>query len=273
MSAKKEQHEEPAGESAPMWIVSFADLVTLLMSFFVILSVKPEGTASVQDPAFQQVAAAIRAAFKNLPPADPTMDPRRDFEDLSRRLMALMNREGTLNRGDSNEKGIQGRSFRVRRMRDGMEITVGGPVMFEPFSVKPTAEGEASLRQVFNIIKGKRNIIEIKGHAGEEPWPADWKYEDAMKLSYERARYVASRLLEQGSDPRTIRLVAVGPNEPVTRQAYEETLRAENRRVEIIVRESLIDDYVGQSPAPSPASQPAGTLNSSLMEPEAQARG
>src|SRR4029079_19333805 len=97
--AKKHKPEEPAGESAPMWIVSFADLVTLLMSFFVILSVKPEGTATVQDPAFQQVCPAIRAAFKNLPPADPTMDPHREFEDLARRLMSLMNREGTLNRG------------------------------------------------------------------------------------------------------------------------------------------------------------------------------
>jgi chemotaxis protein MotB len=257
VNKKKQQQEEPAGESAPLWIISFADLVTLMLSFFVILSVKPEGTATVQDPAFQEVAAAIRAAFKHLPPADPTMDPRRDYEDLVQRLMALMNRDGKLNRGDSEEKGVHGRSFRVRRIRDGMEITVGGSVMFEPFSVKPTNEGEDALRQVFDIIKGHRNIVEVRGHAGEEPWPADWKYEDALKLSYARAEHVGKRLIERGADPRTIRLVAVGPNEPVSRQAYEAVQRAENRRVEIIVRESLIDDYVGQSPARAPSTRPA----------------
>ncbi len=255
MSKKKQQHEEPAGESAPLWIISFADLVTLMLSFFVILSVKPEGTASIHDPAFQEVAAAIRAAFKHLPPADPMVDPAKDYQELVQRLMSLVNRDGTLNRGDSNEKGIQGRGFRVRRMRDGMEITVGGAVMFEPFSVKPTADGEHALGQVFDIIKGHRNIVEIRGHAGEEPWPPDWKYEDALKLSYARAEHVAKRLIERGADPRTVRLVAVGPNEPAARQAYEEMQRAENRRVEIIVRESLIDDYVGQSPIRSPSTQ------------------
>jgi chemotaxis protein MotB len=256
--AKKHKPEEPAGESAPMWIVSFADLVTLLMSFFVILSVKPEGSATTQDPAFAQVASAIRAAFQHLPPADPTMDMNKDYQELVRRLMALINRDGPLHRGDSKDKGIQGKSFRVRKLRDGMEITVGGPIMFEPFAVKPTPEGDAALEQVFHIIKGHRNIVEIRGHAGDEPRPPDWKYEDAMTLSYQRAQYVAKRLTEQGADPRTIRIIAVGASEPVAREAYEENQRADNRRVEIIVRESLIDDYVGQVPFnAAPTSEPA----------------
>ena len=62
--AKRKKAEEPAGESAPMWIVSFADLVTLLMSFFVILSVKPEGTATVQDPFGNPVTARGRCGTK-----------------------------------------------------------------------------------------------------------------------------------------------------------------------------------------------------------------
>src|ERR1051326_4231198 len=152
---KKVEHEE-AGESAPLWIISFADLVTLLMSFFVILAVKPEGNGAITDPAFAQVAAAIRAAFKHLPSAD--VDARsNDYNQLVQKLMALMNKEGAANRGDSDEKGARGRSFRVRRLRDGMEITIGGPVMFEPFAAKPTDEGQTQLKQIIEIVKGHRN--------------------------------------------------------------------------------------------------------------------
>ncbi len=251
--AKKVEHEEH-GESAPLWIISFADLVTLLMSFFVILAVKPAGSIATTDFEFAEVAAAIRAAFHNLPPAEAAATRGTDYNDLTRRLLALLDKEGTLNRGDTNEKGMRGKSFRVRRLRDGMEITLGGPVMFEPFSVKPTPEGEQQLQQVMDIIKGHRNIIEIRGHAADEPAPADWTYDDTMKLSFSRAEYVADRLIALGTDRRMLRLMAVGPNEPIAREASD---RAENRRVEIIVRESLIDDYLGQPAATQSSSAAA----------------
>ncbi len=258
MSQKKHQEEEH-GESAPLWIISFADLVTLLMSFFVILSVKPEGAPSpATDPAFAEVAAAIRAAFNNIPAAGGENVSENDYTKMVRQLLALSRKgQPPAQRGDSPDKGVRGRSFRVRRLSDGMEIVMGGPVMFEPFAARPTPEGQEQLRQVIEIVKGHRNIVEIRGHSAEDPLPSDWTYQDAMKLSYARAEYVSEALIRAGTDPRTIRLVAVGPNEPVTKLAYDETQRSENRRVEVIVRESLVDDYVGQSPvSPVPTTRP-----------------
>lgn len=258
--AKKHQEEEH-GESAPLWIISFADLVTLMLSFFVILAAGNNKEASY-DPEFAEIVAAVQSAFKNLQPAEAqAADARANFKDIVKALMALANKNGgPLNKGDSQDKGIHGKSFRVRRLRDGMEITMGGPVMFEPFAAKPTPQGEEQLQQVFAIIKGHRNIVEIRGHAAEEPWPADWTYQDMMKLSYARAEYVAKKLIENGTDPRAVRLMAVGPNEPVAREVYDAAARGDNRRVEVIVRESLIDDYLGQAPAsPFPATAPVAT--------------
>jgi chemotaxis protein MotB len=244
----KHQEAEEHGESAPLWIISFADLVTLLMSFFVILSVKPsmEATGFV-DPHFAEVAAAIRAAFSNMP-QEELSGPAGDYNKLIKQLLAMAKKAGPLNKGDSEDKGIHGRDFRVRRLRDGMEITMGGPVMFEPFAAKPTPEGQEQIKQLSQVIKGHRNIIEVRGHSSDQPMPSDWTYQDSMKLSYARAEYVGSELIQEGCDPRTIRLVAVGPNEPAEKQAYDASQRSDNRRVEVIVRESLIDDYVGQSP-------------------------
>jgi chemotaxis protein MotB len=255
----KKHVEEEHGESAPLWIVSFADLVTLMLSFFVILSCGNNKETSTADPEFAAVVAAVQAAFKNVPPVDAA-DPKADFNELVKKIMAMASKKegaGAANKGDSKDQGIHGKSFRVRRLRDGMEITIGGPVMFEPFAAKPTTEGEQQLRDVINLIKGHRNIIEIRGHAGDEPWPADWTYSDTMKLSYQRAEFVSAQLVAQGTDPRTIRLMAVGPNEPVAKEVYNKESRGDNRRVEIIVRESLIDDYVGQTSTNGPATQPA----------------
>jgi hypothetical protein len=151
-----------------------------------------------------------------------------------------------------------------------MEITIGGPVMFEPFAAKPTEEGQTQLRQIIELVKGHRNVVEIRGHAAEEPLPADWTYADMMKLSYARAEFVAEELIHTGADPRQLRLVAVGANEPIARGVYDQAQRGDNRRVEIIVRESLIDDYVGQTPAgattPSAGTQEAAPKESPHQE-------
>jgi len=145
--------------------------------------------------------------------------------------------------GDAREKGIHGKSFRVRRLRDGMEITVGGPVFFEPLSAALTAEGRSQVAALGETIKGHRNLIEVRGHALEEAAPQDWNYQDAMKLSYDRAAGVAGELIKAGIDPRAVRIVAAGPNEPLVRGAYDPVRAGENRRVEILVRETLLDDY------------------------------
>jgi outer membrane protein OmpA-like peptidoglycan-associated protein len=64
-----------------------------------------------------------------------------------------------------------------------------------------------------------------------------------MRLSHERAERVARELVAAGLDPRTLRLVAVGENEPLSKDEFGRTVRGDSRRAEIIVRESLLDDF------------------------------
>lgn len=242
---KKAPEHEEQGESAPMWIVSFADLVTLLMSFFVILAAgKPQDTAT--DPDFARVVAAVKAAFKNMPEASEPLDPKADVDEIMRKLQALLQKPDPQRKkppGDTDQGGIQGRSFRVRRIRDGMEIAAGGPVFFDPFAAALNPQGKDEIARLATTLKGHRNLIEVRGHALEEPRPEDWTYQDAMELSYNRAITVSNELIKGGVDPRAIRIVAAGGNEPVTRGVYDPARMAENRRVEIMVRETYLDDY------------------------------
>lgn len=251
--AKKHQEEEH-GESAPMWIVSFADLVTLMLSFFVILAAGNNKSAE-SDPEFADLVAALKSAFSHVEAAtEKPADPKADFKELVKKLMALQppvqqtRPEGT-GRGDADDKGMKGKHFRVTRIREGLEVAMGGPVFFEAFSARPTEKGEQQLRDIVEILRGHRNVIEIRGHVGETPWPIDWTYDDVMKLAYDRADCVGRVLRREGIDPRAVRLVAVGPNEPLKNDTISPEASGASRRVEIIVRESLVDDFVTQKPA------------------------
>lgn len=250
MAEKKKAQQEEQGESAPLWIVSFADLVTLMLSFFVILAAGNSGDANIKsDPEFAKIVSALRMAFRDTSPADEAvLAAAADYQDLIQKLHALAGKSRQKNVGDSNEPGLYGTGFRVRKIRDGMEITMGGPVFFEPLSGRLSEQGKADVRELAELLKGHRNNIEVRGHAADEPRPSDWTFKDLLELSHQRANTVAEELINLGVDSRTIRIVAIGPNEPIARGAQGADNLAMNRRVEVIVRESLIDDYMGQSP-------------------------
>src|SRR5882672_1153818 len=81
MAKKQPKPEEPAGESAPMWIVSFADLVTLMMSFFVVLYAMKQGGPEQQ----LETAVAIKSTFG----WEPDMTSDSDLNLAGRRYQGI----------------------------------------------------------------------------------------------------------------------------------------------------------------------------------------
>jgi len=243
-------------QGAPEWMVTYGDMVTLLLTFFVMLL--SMANFEIVEDRFTAAIESIREALGMSGQIGQRVDASVDFHSLIHKLESIVPPQKPKNRGDSSEEGIYGDNFRLRRIRDGLEITLGGPILFEPFSDKITDEGKQALEQIGNNLMGHRNKVEVRGHAADEPCPSDWTDKDAMRLSFARAEHVTDELVERGVDPRTIRIMAVGANEPVVLKAYDPAKRGDNRRVEIIIRESLIDDYIGQKPVRElPFSQPA----------------
>ncbi|NLX13900.1 MAG: OmpA family protein [Phycisphaerales bacterium] len=241
--------KKQAPSGAPEWVLTYGDMMSLLLCFFILLVAFADFEEGAGQPKIAAVLESIREAFGGMPGQSGAMlDPQIDFHSMIKRLESIIKPEDPKNRGNSEEKGIQGKSVRLRRIRQGAEITIGGPIIFKPFEASITEEGKEVLGQIADILRGHRNKIEIRGHAAEEPRPADWTDGDAMDLSYRRARFVAEELERSGVESRRVVLVAAGRNEPVTQGVYDPAKLADNRRVEIIVRESLIDDYMEPSP-------------------------
>lgn len=241
----RKKAEAPAG--APEWLVTYGDAMTLLLCFFVILVSMSEIKS---DQRFQQVMESLRRAFGGYDGSVGAVPIENTATNaLIQKLLELDVPIVRKERGDTDEVGIHGKKFRVTSVRDGLDVVVGGRITFGRFSATLMPEARDLIGQTAERIRGYNTKILVRGHATHEPLPPDSLYQDARDLSYARARAVADVLIEHGVRPVRLLLVAAGDTEPLVRQAYTEKRRALNRRAEIVVTESLIEDYAGTTPA------------------------
>src|SRR2546421_3869282 len=137
-------------EECPEWIFTFADLVMLMMGFFVILWVlKPAPGKNNEDPLsnkeWLKVAAAIREAFGYIP--DPNTKDPVDVEMLLQKLQKMKIPKGPGDGGHTRlpRKGAEGTDPEVTAIRTGKQASVGGRVLFDGASAKLSPEALGAL--------------------------------------------------------------------------------------------------------------------------------
>lgn len=242
--ARKKQ----ASGGAPEWMVTYGDMMSLLLCFFVLLAAL--ANFDERDKLFMAAIESIREAFGNQAQTGYFAEDVVDFNSFLVQFETILFQNEKHDLGQSNEPGVDGRFYRVKKVRDGIQLVVGGPIAFARFSAEIEPEMDDLLERLAVELRGKRNKIEIRGHATYEPLPLDSPYADPLDLSYARARNTRDRLVELGVDRRAIRVAAAGPYEPVLDQTYDDGRRAANRRVEILVTQARMDDYTAQPQTP-----------------------
>ena len=237
----------PAG--APEWMTTYGDMMTLLLCFFVLIVSFSEVKKEEQ---FQAVVEHIKESFGmqggggKIPITDdPTMS-------LIKRLDALrLKQEKQSNRSNTKDPGQKGREAKVTKIREGMVIGAGGKINFEPGSAELSMPVKQAIRELVASakLKGTENILELRGHAAalEMPQGGNGVYADVWELSHARARAVydfMSAVEPQGLgvDSQRFRLTANGIREPLDSRAYTTAEEQLNRRVEVLVSETLVDE-------------------------------
>lgn len=237
-------------EECPEWIFTFADLVMLMMGFFVILWVlKP--TPSKEHPEgspnddWIAVAAAVREAFGYMP--DPHSKDPVDLHMLLKRLHTVNPVKGPTPNSPAHieAQGARGTDPEVQSIRDGKVSLVGGRLLFNRGSVELMPDTRNSLDQIAAKIRGHYNIIMIKGHAALDDLPDGGTNPQRMELSLRRAQAAADYLMANGVDAEVLRVQGCSTFEPVDPRAYTPEAIAANRRVEVEVTASLVGDRQG----------------------------
>lgn len=229
------QEDPPAG--VPEWVVTYGDMMSLLLTFFIMLVSMSE--MKTDDGKYRAMMDALEQVFG--PNFGRYSAPGDSFPTSSMfsKLASLgVSADGGMEKSNRKAKGAGGPNDTVKRIRDGKVVTLGGPAVFERFSAEIGPQLEKDLELLLVVFADKTNRVEVRGHATPEPLPPDSPYKDAMDLSFARAHAVAKFLMARGIPRERIRVSAAGDSEPrnLVRGADAQSV---NRRVDLF----LVDSY------------------------------
>lgn len=225
-------------EDSTRWLVSYADLVTLLFAFFVVMY----AMSSVNESKYRELSGSLENAFGKPPPAVP--DARTSNAPLAGNPVVALQMRGVASRLESVLAPLlKGGQVRLKHDTRGLAIEINSQTLFAPGAATLAGDGAPILAEIAATLAGEPYDIEIAGHTDNQPiatasFPSNWE------LSAARASAVA-RALEAGGVAAP-RLAAVGraASRPIATNLTSEG-RARNRRVELAVLATLPPAPVG----------------------------
>ena len=241
MNNKKVNNESASGEDIPSWMVTFSDLATLLLTFFVLLL----SMSSMDDKSLKSLFTNFTSAcgILNFKEYGEIYRPKEVLiEGIYQRLKDTL----VIKRADdpaeipseASETFLKetGGQVVMETVENGFKMVFGHRLMFESGDAEIKEEMKTVLEQVAKFINASSFQIYIDGHTDDVPLGSNNKYGSNDDLSLARAYNVMEYLInEQGIDPDDIAIAGYGGNHPVN---SNDTLvgRNNNRRVEMIFK-------------------------------------
>jgi chemotaxis protein MotB len=247
------------------WLVSYADFITLLFAFFVVMysiSSVNEGKYKVLSETLEGVFNTRQKALEPIQVGDVSArgeQPKTDNINLE--PFVRDNEFGSDGRGaetkDPSLESIAGEfedsfadliyqeSLSVRILDDWVEISLRDDVVFERGGVLPSETAFPVIQKIANVLRDRPNGILIEGHTDNlriatDQFPSNWE------LSAARAATFLRLLGVEGIDESRMAAAGFGQYKPVVRNDTP-LGRAKNRRVVLLVskqaniRESILE--------------------------------
>jgi chemotaxis protein MotB len=235
--ARKKKHEEH--ENHERWLVSYADFITLLFAFFVVMY----SISSVNEGKFRVVSQSIVEALNPLIPMSATtlrFQPDSQGGPTSNRAISIDMQ--VYKKLSEAIKAIDATGrVKVAQGERGVTISITDTMLFKPGEALVLSESQETLLRVASVLTDFPHQIRIEGHTDNVPihtkeFPTNWE------LSASRALNITRFLTEGGYLPSE-RLAASGYGEfhPLTPNDTPEG-RSQNRRVELVILKELKAD-------------------------------
>jgi chemotaxis protein MotB len=205
-----------AGGSGGAWKVAYADFVTAMMAFFMVmwLTTQKEG-----------VKEAVAGYFR---------DPFATFKS---------NEKGAAATAAPVENPLYGHTAQPQKRRlpiSGDSTDYQFTVLFPVDDATLGASEIESIKDFAPMMVGKLNRVEVRGHCLRRPLPEGSPFSDHWQLCYARCQAVKKELEARGIAPERIRLSQAEGNEPLALNLSEEELQL-NSRVDVILLPDLAD--------------------------------
>lgn len=259
---RKRRNSDPQDyrDNHDRWLVSYADFITLLFAFFVVMY----AISSVNENKYRVLSGSLVSAFKRnvsetkqpaeitpssvetgleldpepIDAPDPTLEPTDEEpipdEQETERLVRQQKMRGMAN--DIIQvlaPLVQDGSVSVTQSVQGIAIEINASVLFSPGHAQLAESSMQTLRAVAAVVQGHEHEIHVEGHTDNMPihtlhFPSNWE------LSTARASSVVRLFIENGVNPYRLTALGYGENRQVASNETPEG-RARNRRVTIMI--------------------------------------
>jgi chemotaxis protein MotB len=241
LRATRRNHEVHAGRER--WLVSYADFITLLFAFFVVMY----ALSSVNEGKYRVLTQSLNQAFgsENKEKANegimlvtpPNLKAHNDAvrlrtENAAKRREKKMRELATALQSVLAPLDSQG-PLHIAQTAKGIVIEIGASALFAPAEAKLEPQAVQILNAAADVLAASDHAIRIEGHTDALPiatpvYPSNWE------LSAARASAVAKLFVENGVQGSRVGVTGYAANRPVDTNATPEG-RARNRRVTLLV--------------------------------------
>lgn len=266
--ARKRKPEEH--ENLDRWLVSYADFITLMFAFFVVMysiSIVNEGKYKVFSEsllqAFQrhttgpQAHQAMQgdARIQPIMPPPPSLAPRKTDAQATR-----IKKETEKMKGVAKdlikvmEPLVKSGQVKVTQNSRGIAVEINASVLFSSGQAMLQGESVKVLKAVSKVLTEVDNRIQVEGYSDNAPinnvaYPSNWE------LSSARASGVVRLFVDNGILSERVVVVGYGENKPVASNNTPEG-RARNRRVTIMILSAwpekvIADMQIGNEAVPA----------------------
>lgn len=236
---------DDAHENHERWLVSYADFITLLFAFFVVMY----AISSINEGKYRVLSDALSSAFRNIPgtvsgamvqinpnaPLPATIPAKRaqptlkgeEAREKNRELLRAKARELSAALAPLASRG----QVRVAEGLLGVTVEISASVLFDSGEARIKPEAIGVLAEIGRVLATTDFPITVEGHTDNVPinsllYPSNWE------LSGARAASVVRLFIEVGVDPRRLSAVGYAEQRPIADNATAEG-RSRNRRVTI----------------------------------------
>ena len=247
MARRKTFHNDE--EKLDRWLVSYADFITLLFAFFVVMF----AVSNINEGKLEEVTSSLIKAFNATPRA---LDPIQ-VGDVSRSPKDKIVETDMPAQGGSGEQPVSSlkelaskmelammdlislEEITVRRTDQWLEIEINTSILFDSGSSSLVVTSQPILQKIAKILAPHPNPINVEGFTDNIPistraFPSNWE------LSAARAASVVHLFSKEGIEPSRMSAIGYGEFRPIASNDNQED-RRKNRRVVVAV---LADDTV-----------------------------
>lgn len=225
-------------ENSERWLLTYSDLITLLMIFFIILY----SMSTIQSRKFDSFTGALRAAFNNgafqiieiggtpghkgstqtTPPSPQKSSEQKTYKTLKQLFAKL-----------SKEIGLQQKTIHVGLSKEGIVVTLAGSLLFYPDDIVLLPQSSILLQRIAMVVHKMPNKLRVEGNTDNQI-SKDSVYVSNWVLSSLRADAVVQQFMKDGVASSRLEAMGLADTHPIASNATAEG-RSRNRRVDIVI--------------------------------------